>query len=370
MKTINISFLFIIITSAWLHADNKQPSTAWQRARERLDAAQGRTAPDAPQAEQKELPTLKDVATPVESETSFIATMRGYLSRFTGCKTWDNSCESSCPSWDKSMVWNDLEKVPGFDKPITCKSYLGSCYQQLEGCTQEGLDNLLVKAIKGPDASFPHRRCKIIALICQGANPNARSTIYNTALYQAVLHSDYFLVKFLLEHGADPNTRGTVISNNDPILPQICSSAHIAKELLDHGADVNAKKTHSNDSALHWAMFDSRHDKDGELTRVLLEHGAEVNARNRSGITPLLELATYCNKYSDGKYEPEESWLVTKKAKLLLQAGANLHHRVQRGDLKGKTALEDARSQQEHAPCKALADFLEEYEKQPNRIQE
>src|SRR5262245_16240952 len=63
------------------------------------------------------------------------------------------------------------------------------------------------------------------------------------------------------------------------------SDAETVRFLLDHGADPNIKNQ-AGATALMWALDDV------EKTRLLVEHGADVNARSEEGRTPLI-IAAY-----------------------------------------------------------------------------
>ena len=294
MKKKIIVCITIASTCASLIASDKQPSSAWQRARSRLDAAHGRAAPELPQTAPKALPTLQDVVAAVDDETTFNTTLRAFLDRNPGCKIWDESCPDLCEEWTRDVIRvSNLDKIFDNDRSISsCKNWLGSCYQHLRGCPQKTLDELLKRNISR--SYFAPLRCELVRLICQGANPNVYNDAGITIMHAAVGNNDYYLVQFLLKHGTD------------------------------------------------------------------------VNAKDKHNKTPLINLAESC-VYNIS---------IINTAAILLDAGAEKHHRVSYKKIypgqeyQGMTASEIARSEQKYAPCKTLADFLENYEKQPNRVQD
>lgn len=85
------------------------------------------------------------------------------------------------------------------------------------------------------------------------------------------------LVKWFLEHGADPNSHG---SKNECPLDTAASGCHLGsvKLLLEYGAKLN------DSNALH-AVAGSREDDSPclEMMAFLLDHGADINALEHQG---------------------------------------------------------------------------------------
>ena len=101
------------------------------------------------------------------------------------------------------------------------------------------------------------------------------------------------LVRLLLEHGADVNTRR---ENEIPALYKAAENGHAAvvAELLSHGADPNWR--HRNGQT---ALYGTSMRGHNAVVKLLLEHGANVDGRDgeghigeRDGKTPLLYLAS------------------------------------------------------------------------------
>ena len=126
-------------------------------------------------------------------------------------------------------------------------------------------------------------------------------------------------VKWLLEHGADPNARNaygvTAFRYSIPDGGAEDNYVKIVKLFLEHGADANAKDN-SGWTALLSAAFHGY----TEITRLLLKYHADVNGADKYGRSPLMMAAGYG---------------YTNEVKLLLDNGAD----VDAKDQNGKTAL-------------------------------
>jgi ankyrin repeat protein len=61
-------------------------------------------------------------------------------------------------------------------------------------------------------------------------------------------------------------------------------NANVVKALLLHGANVNTKEGRRDQTALMWAAAERHPD----VVQVLVEHGADVHARSKGGFTPFL----------------------------------------------------------------------------------
>jgi len=99
-------------------------------------------------------------------------------------------------------------------------------------------------------------------------------SVLDTALCSAAQRGDVRTVRFLLDHGVDPNAR---LREGHLVTPLQFAArgghVEVARLLLDHGADVNTKAS-CDLTALHWAAENG----DIPTIRLLLDHGADVNA--------------------------------------------------------------------------------------------
>lgn len=93
-----------------------------------------------------------------------------------------------------------------------------------------------------------------------------------TPLWRAVQNNHEPMVRFLLDHGADPNLAAQNVSLVDGGTPlSVASSASMVQLLLDHGADPNGDK-----SARLMKAIDRQ---ERQTLIVLLDAGAEVNVQ-------------------------------------------------------------------------------------------
>ena len=153
----------------------------------------------------------------------------------------------------------------------------------------------------------------IVALFALGSwwigtrNPAALSQ----KLGQAILERrDSAEVKWLLSHGANPNTKvtrwplslqerrqhflagTTEPDESTPVLYLACSNADsvVVELLLGYGADPNRKSNDGEPPLVAAARTGS-----STVVRLLLEHGSDPNGQNYSGATPLMA-ATSCQR--------------------------------------------------------------------------
>jgi len=114
------------------------------------------------------------------------------------------------------------------------------------------------------------------------------------ALGAAALYGNYEMVKFLVEAGAQVNTK-----NEFGITPLIyaCDNEHIAiaKYFIEMGADVNMIKNNG-----HIPLLGAIRGNNTELIDLLTKAGATINTRDQSNKTPLIHAcANGCSKDMD-----------------------------------------------------------------------
>lgn len=108
---------------------------------------------------------------------------------------------------------------------------------------------------------------------------------FDDPLIRAVRAKDVNQVEFLLKHGANVNVLERTFSRDalNPIhLASEYGPIEIVKLLLDHGADVNTK-TSFNATPLHFAA----QGKYISIAKLLIDRGAQVDAKDNAGRTPL-----------------------------------------------------------------------------------
>ena len=122
------------------------------------------------------------------------------------------------------------------------------------------------------------------------------------------------VIEFLLENGADPN-----IADEQGDTPLHCAALKadkfLVRRLLDAGADPNAKKnvygSHVGDAPLHSACMLEKKDS-AACVQMLIQAGARVNVRDEMGKTPLYWAVLVMRKDPD------------TLVKVLLRAGADI----------------------------------------------
>ena len=167
------------------------------------------------------------------------------------------------------------------------------------------------------------------SLLERGANVNRvwatteaieRDTYDETKTYlrNAALRDDVAMVRFLLEHGADPNIAGIFSGETALLGAARLGHAEVVDLLLAHGADVSAVDSRTNWSVMDYAVagvhapvvrrllaagaratFEHLNFSiDGgaaarEVVRMLVEHGVDINSIDSWGRTPLMWAAEY-----------------------------------------------------------------------------
>ena len=156
-------------------------------------------------------------------------------------------------------------------------------------------------------ASFPGSVAVLQLLLDHGASIHAKDRRGMHALGRAALSADVEVVRFLVEHGCDPNEPGygTTVRyarQYRPTLEYLLSKgANVEKDALamaahwqdpklietwiERGADVNARAGPYNRTALMTATASEQ--SGAALVKLLLEKGADPNAEDIDGERPL-----------------------------------------------------------------------------------
>jgi len=130
------------------------------------------------------------------------------------------------------------------------------------------------------ESSIPNREDRFQQLLEMGADVNG--CIENVPLvFHAFQSNNWFSsVMWLLDHGVPIDARHP--QTGDTLLHQAVDSEQISF-LLEHGADVNSKNNRDS-SPLHCAC--SKNYPDIEIIEILLSGGANVNSLDENGNTP------------------------------------------------------------------------------------
>ncbi|MBC2696188.1 MAG: hypothetical protein HF982_13125 [Desulfobacteraceae bacterium] len=185
------------------------------------------------------------------------------------------------------------------------------------------LDNQLLSAIsQAPE--------NVATLLKNGAKANAESIDGTPALVFACQYDNVDVVKALLAHGANVNSKdpdNTDFFIGDSALIFACGRGHIkvVKELLKNNADTNLKNMYGNTALITATdMWNTSQGKRLKIVQELLDSGADVNATNDDSETALISAAGSSNE------EDYDSLIST-----LLEHGADVNAATK----SGKTAL-------------------------------
>lgn len=162
---------------------------------------------------------------------------------------------------------------------------------------------------------------EVRALIEKGGDVNAHDAKGFTPIHWAARNGYEDVAKFLVEHGADLNTKETAVGQATP-LHVACTYNHlaVAKLLVTRGATVDSRDKWGG-TPLQYAAFNG-HDS---LLELLIASGADINAKDqRYGITALQVAVAGRN---------------TSTVKLLIAKGADIHSKNKTGETPLATAL-------------------------------
>lgn len=123
------------------------------------------------------------------------------------------------------------------------------------------------------------------SLLEQGFNVNEIQFDGNTCLRAAIWHNQIKMVKLLIDHGANINTK----SNGDTPLHLAVryNRVEIIKILLKNGANINIKDKYGNTPLMEVVTYGNN------IMLLLLQNGADVNVRNKNGWTPLFRVSIW-----------------------------------------------------------------------------
>lgn len=213
-------------------------------------------------------------------------------------------------------------------------------------------------------------------LLNRGADPNAVSSIGNSALMYASEKGNMQIMRWLIDFGAEVNTSG--YNGETPLFLAIFNNDfQAAKFLLENGADPNVKdefgvtpliyaaatnQYQSADLLMFYEADPKVTDKDGndplitsvtfellETSDVLLQNGLDPDVQDNQGNTPLIittqrgninildlliEYNADVNIANKKKYTPLAYAIIyndIKASKILINNGADVNHMVDKG---------------------------------------
>src|SRR5712675_1367495 len=118
---------------------------------------------------------------------------------------------------------------------------------------------------------------------------NAHGGYLVTPLVAALVQEHFKLAELLLRHGAATTANARENKRIPLQSAAFYGQIDVVRFLLNHNADVNSRDDHGW-TALHCVGHSRQGSRQLEkVTRLLLERGADLNARNHTGNTPLLK---------------------------------------------------------------------------------
>ena len=207
---------------------------------------------------------------------------------------------------------------------------------------------------------------KVRVLVSHGADVNAKSDESRSPLMIAAGRpGGAAIVKFLLEHGANPNPTKNPMAESSPLVQaSLAAEPESMRLLIARGADVKAAgpmaltmammvhcrectdllvKQNLDKDAYTFTLLNIAVDTDAREVRLLLEHGAEVNAVDPFGRTAL-------------HYAAISEELPADVVKLLIDHGAKVNATSQHKQSRdaGMSALDIARMNGDSPVVEAL----------------
>lgn len=238
---------------------------------------------------------------------------------------------------------------------ITKESFAASypLWNQVNALDSNDKNELLQKLLdKVNDPNYPRLRGAIACLIAAGADVDQTSTYWNEcALKRAAMYQDYPMAKFLLNKGANPNSK----VDNNPLFFWL-KSERLAKLFLAYNVDIHAKHEINRSSIIDRLTYS---DYPPSLIIFYYQRGARIYHKDHQGNTPLMNLATNSSQYNENNIRQ-----LLNKAQILLANGlsateTNNYNTNLMDILKHLLYLENCPATQ------ALKEFLENYSPDP-----
>ena len=133
---------------------------------------------------------------------------------------------------------------------------------------------------------------------------NCRVDGYNN-LHLAILKQDLPRVKNLVEAEGKVNEPQTRQFRYTPLMLAIFTqNMEIIKYLLDHGADPNGQDA-KGETPLIQLVLSADQSKADEIEELLIKHGADINKTNKLGISFILQKKQIVRAHEGTRYEGE-----------------------------------------------------------------
>ncbi len=184
-----------------------------------------------------------------------------------------------------ALMWaaNDLEKT----------KVLVAHGAQVNARSNDGSSALAIAATKAGAAPI------VKFLLEHGANPDPAGPTDTAALHQAAAAGDAEVMQLLIDHGAHPKAAG-----EDTLAASIETNCKKCIELVEKSFDAKAYSTALVDLSIHSEHYDG--------IKFAIEHGANVKAADVEGRTPLL-------------FAANSDLLPLNTVKLLIDQGADVN---------------------------------------------
>lgn len=163
-------------------------------------------------------------------------------------------------------------------------------------------------------------------LLKQGADPNHKTQMGDTALHHASETDQYLIVKLLLQHQADPNLRQ---NDGETALHLACQKGNldIVQLLLDYKADPNMQNSIFGKTPLHYAVNYSHF----KVVKILLKSTVNLNIQDKHGKTAKdlaknAEIFSFFLESPSGIPSPEPSEILQKSS--LEENSVSVHRNV------------------------------------------
>ncbi|KAL8948332.1 MAG: hypothetical protein Q9183_007696, partial [Haloplaca sp. 2 TL-2023] len=170
-----------------------------------------------------------------------------------------------------------------------------------------------------------YKPANVTLLLKYGADVNIPDRSGKTALHLAALRLNNVILNKLLQHGAHVDDRCHAGETALHVAVRNCRSSNVAA-LLACGARVNIA-SHDGTTALTMA---AQKINPKEITLLLLQHGADVDFKAPDGSTALHYAIAVKDRWAAGANSwdtAQENEAKANKAKILLEAGADVHAR-------------------------------------------